>query len=128
MICEFCNTKLVTFKYIGYYDIDINSSKRAYIIILKDNFEEENDFKLLNNKEFIDISKCIIMHLENIEINNHNKTKHLIISPDCFKQSLMLLKTKKSKDIRSYYIELEKIFKFYLQYQNLHQKKILEDK
>jgi hypothetical protein len=115
-------------KYIGYSDIDINSSKRAYIIILKDNFEEDNDFKLLNNKEFIDISKCIIMHLENIEINNHNKTKHLIISPDCFKQSLMLLKTKKSKDIISYYIELEKIFKFYLEYQNLHQKKILEDK
>lgn len=31
---------------------------------------------------------------ENSIINTHNKVKHLIVSPDCFKQSLMLLKTK----------------------------------
>ncbi len=122
-------------KYIGYSDIDINSSKRAYIIILKDNFEELNDYKLLNSKEFLDISKCMIMHLENNGVNTHNKTKHLIVSPDCFKQSLMMLKTNKSKEIRKYYTELEKIFKFYLQYQstyqelkNLETKKELENK
>jgi hypothetical protein len=108
-------------KYIGYSDIDINSSKRAYVIILKDHFEEIKEYKLLNSKEFLDISKCMIMHLENNEINKHNKTKHLIISPDCFKQSLMLLKTNKAKEIRKYYTELEKIFKFYLQYQSKYQ-------
>lgn len=39
-------------KWIGYSEIDINSSKRAYLIILKDNFEENNDYKLLNFKKF----------------------------------------------------------------------------
>lgn len=50
-----------------------------------------------------------------------NKTKHLIVSPDCFKQSLMMLRTDKAKEIKKYYIELEKIFKFYLQYQTKYQ-------
>ena len=60
-------------------------------------------------------------HLENIEVNTHNKTKHLIVSPDSFKQSLMIVKTNKAKEIRKYYTELEKIFKFYLQYQSKYQ-------
>jgi uncharacterized C2H2 Zn-finger protein len=33
----------------------------------------------------------------------------------------MLLRTEKSKEIKKYYIELEKIFKFYLQYQSKYQ-------
>jgi hypothetical protein len=121
-------------KYIGYSDVDINSAKRTYLILLKDNFEEAGDYKLINSKEFLDIPKCAITHLENNEVNTHNKTKHLIVSPDCFKQSLMLLKTNKAKEIRKYYTELEKIFKFYLQYQskyqelkNLETKKLLEE-
>ena len=107
--------------WLGYSNIDIISSKRAYIIILKDNFEKDIDYKIINNKEFKEHSKCMDMHLENIEISDHNRTKHLIISPDCFKQSLMMIKTNKAKEIRKYYIELEKIFKFYLQYQAKYQ-------
>ncbi len=114
-------------KYIGYSEIDINSSKRTYLILLKDNFEEQNDYKLLNSKEFLKNSKCVITHLENSNINTHNKVKHLIVSPDCFKQSLMLLKTNKSKEIKKYYIELEKVFKFYLEYQNEYRKLELEN-
>ena len=108
-------------KYIGYSEVDINASKRCYLNILKDNFDELIDYKLLNNKEFIQNTKCQLWHLENKELNSHNKTKHLIVSPDCFKQTLMLLRTDKSKEIRKYYIELEKIFKFYLQYQAKYQ-------
>jgi phage anti-repressor protein len=108
-------------QYIGYSEHDINSSKRAYIIVLKDNFDENSDYKMFNNKEFKENAKCMMMHLENIDVNHHNKTKHLIVSPDCFKQSLMLLKTEKAKEIKRYYIELEKIFKFYLQYQAKYQ-------
>lgn len=108
-------------KYIGYSENDISSSKRTYSILLKDNFEENIDYKIFNNKEFKENSKCVVTHLENTNINTHNKTKHLIVSPDCFKQSLMLLRTEKAKEIRKYYTELEKIFKFYLQYQTKYQ-------
>jgi uncharacterized C2H2 Zn-finger protein len=107
--------------WIGYSDIDLPSAKRTYSLILKDNFEEIKDYKSLNSREFNIISKCVLAHLENYDFNLHNKTKHLLVSPDCFKQSLMLLKTNKSKEIRKYYTELEKIFKFYLQYQSKYQ-------
>jgi len=34
--------------------------------------------------------------------------KNIILSPDCFQESLMLLKTEKSKQIKKSYIELKK--------------------
>ena len=36
--------------------------------------------------------------------------------------------TSKSKEIKKYYIELERVFKFYLEYQNEYRKKELENK
>jgi len=107
--------------YIGYANNDINSSKRKYLNILKGNFEENNDYKLLNLNEFKQNSKCPTGHLEYKELNTHNKVKYLIVSPDCFKQSLMMIRTEKAKEIRKYYTELEKIFRFYILYQNKYQ-------
>jgi MSV199 domain-containing protein/T5orf172 domain-containing protein len=123
-------------KLMGFNRSEIKKNKQDYINILKDNFEENIDYKLINNKEFNESSKCQIMTLENSNLNTHNKVKHLLVSPDCFKQSLMLLRTNKSKEIRKYYIELEKIFKYYLEYQNLYkdnqlllsEDKIIKDK
>jgi len=114
--------------WMGYSETDINASKRRYINILKEKFKEDIDYKLINNKEFHESSKCSLEHLENKEINTHNKTKHLIVSPDCFKYTLMLIRTEKADKVREYYIELEKIFKFYLEYQNQYQLKQLEFK
>ena len=114
--------------WMGYNSEEDKNNKQNYIKILKENFEIEIDYKLLNTTSFNTSLSMLKVHLKNIEINNHNKTKHLIISPDCFKQSLMILRTEKAKEIKKYYIELEKIFKLYIQYQNEYQKKILEDK
>ncbi len=108
-------------KYIGYSDIDIKKGKLSYTKLLFNNFEENNDYKLLNSKEFHEFSKSFMKDLENYDLNTHNKVKHIVLSPDCFKQSLMMLRTDKSKEIRKYYIELEKIFKYYLHYQNKYQ-------
>ena len=112
-------------KYIGYSDNNIRAGKQAYLKILNDNFENGVDYKSLFSKEF---SMYVTTYIENIELNTHNKAKHLIVSPDCFKQSLMMLRTDKSKEIRKYYTELEKIFKFYLQYQSKYQElKIIKE-
>ena len=117
--------------WMGFNRSEIKKNKQDYLSILKDNFEEKYDYKLVNNKEFQESSKCQVLALENNEINTHNKTKHLIVSPDCFKLSLMLLRTNKAKEIREYYVELEKVFKFYLEYQNQYQlnesNKLLEE-
>ena len=115
-------------KYIGYMRSEYKKNKQDYLSILKENFEIEIDYKVLFLKEFEEFSKCQKLALENAVINEHNKVKHLIISPDCFKQSLMLLKTAKSKEIKKYYIELERIFKLYLEYQNKYRKFELENK
>jgi hypothetical protein len=42
--------------------------------------------------------------IENIDINTHNKVKHIIVSPKCFKKSLIMLRTNKSEEIKDYYI------------------------
>jgi hypothetical protein len=119
-------------KYIGYCE-NIAKAKQNYLHLISCNFEENIDYKSIFSKELQENSKYLLRYLENIDLNTHNKVKHLVVSPDCFKQSLMLLKTNKSKEIRKYYTELEKIFKFYLQYQtkyqelkNLETKKLLE--
>jgi hypothetical protein len=112
-------------KYIGY---EQSETKQDYLHILKENFEENIDYKFILSKEFEDFSKCQKLILRNIIINEHNKVNHLIISPDCFKESLMLLKTSRSKEIKKNYIELGKIFKFYLKYQNKYRKFELKNK
>ena len=106
--------------WMGYSNNEIKKGKLSYSKLLESNFDENKDYKMVHAKEFKENAKSLNQDLENID--THNKTKHLVVSPDCFKQSLMLLRTEESKIIRCYYLELEKIFKFYLQYQNEYQK------
>jgi hypothetical protein len=88
-------------KYIGYSRSEYKKNKQDYLNLLKENFDINIDFNILFLKEFEEFSKCQKLALENSIINDHNKVKHLIVSPDCFKQSLMLLKTNKSKEIKN---------------------------
>ncbi|KAG4044307.1 hypothetical protein PC123_g20235 [Phytophthora cactorum] len=60
------------------------------------------------------------------DIKSHNKTRHLLVSPDCFKQSLMMLEMSRAKEIRRYYVALEKIFKSYIRYCNAYTARQLE--
>jgi hypothetical protein len=109
---------------------DITKGKEKIVNLLKKHHIIDEEYKILNNDEYrylIESDNTFHSPLKG-EWNFGNVTKHIIMNSDCFKNICMLVKTKKSKDIRSYYIRLENIFKFYLEYQNLHQKKILEDK
>ena len=115
-------------KWMGYNCEDLRNNKKKYLIIIKDNFKENENYKLLNTNDFKNFYEYSKVLIENNTINEHNKVKHLIICPKSFKKSLMLLKTEKSYLIRDYYIELEDIFKDYLKYQNEYQKLLYEDK
>jgi MSV199 domain-containing protein len=108
-------------KLMGYKSEENKENKRQYLNLLKENFEENKDYKFMNSNEFREYSKCSLTPFENQNLNPHNKVKNLLVTPDCFKLSLMLLRTEKAKEIREYYVELEKIFKFYLEYQNEYQ-------
>ena len=119
-------------EYIGYDCNRERRNKEKYTDLLKRNFTENDNYKLINSMEFNNFlcpphggeeyieNKLII--LDKTNINMHNKVKHLIVSPDVFKESLMLMQTEKSKQIRKYYIALEKVYKAYLQYQNDYQR------
>lgn len=116
----------IILEWMGYSKNDIKKGKLSYTKLLENNFNNE-DYKLLNSNNFKEISKSFLKDLKNIQINEHNKVKHLIVSPKCFKKSLMLLKTNKSNEIRDYYIDLEDIFKNYIKYQNNYQKLLYEN-
>ena len=104
-------------------------NKDRYVELLKSNFNETIDFKQLNALEFKNVYVGVDPHIEvPKDINEHSKVKHLIVSPDTFKQSLMLLQTSKAKTIREYYVNLEKVFKLYLQYQSKFMENQLADK
>lgn len=110
---------------------DVKIGKEKIIKFLKSNFLENEDYKILSNSEF-DINNFCFTATEEQNNNEekrgaHNK-QYITVSPDCFKELCMYIGTSKSKEIKKYYIELEKVFKFYLEYQNEYRKKILEDK
>ena len=103
---------------------DIRRGKENIMNLLKRYFIEYDDYRILNNSEFIleDFMPVLERH-KNIDDEKrgiHNK-KFIIVSPDCFKELCMHVGTSRSKEIKRYYIELEKVFKFYLQYQSKYQ-------
>jgi hypothetical protein len=55
--------------------------------------------------EIVGMAKCDI-----------SKSKFLIMEPDDLKMAIMQLKTKKGRNIRQYYIDLEKLVKLYVEY------------
>lgn len=110
---------------------EINKGKEAIIKLLKKYNIENEEYKLLSNHEF-DINNFCSHQSEEQNKNEekrgaHNK-QYITVSPDCFKELCMHIGTNKSKEIKKYYIELEKVFKFYLEYQNEYRRLELETK
>ena len=110
---------------------DIKIGKEKIIKFLNREFEEGEDYKILNNNEFELNAFCsagAVKQNKNEEKRGAHNKQYIVTSPDCFKELCMHIGTSKSKEIKKYYITLEKIFKFYLEYQNLYQSNLLENK
>jgi phage anti-repressor protein len=118
-------------EWCGFNVKEFSLKKRAFDRML-DNFDEGKDYFKHTNTEYDGYYKnfiCQFWHIENTpqfpkpsEFKGKNKTKHLILTIDCFKQILMMLNTKKAKDIRVYYLALERLIKIYMRYQMYQQK------
>ena len=102
---------------------EINKGKEELIEIIKSEFEIEEDYKILNNDEFLNSDYKYIL---NSDSKFNNNIQHIIIKPDCFKLTCLQVGTVKSKDIYRYFLEIEKIFKFYLKYTSEFNKYELE--
>lgn len=115
--------------WLGYKDIRFG--KESINKLLKRNFIENEDYKILSNEEFNINDFCSAMMAKQTALKEDNRGAHnkqyITVSPDCFKELCMHVGTGKSKEIKKYYIELEKVFKFYLEYQNKYRKLELEN-
>ena len=109
--------------WLGYKDI--KHGKEQIIKLIKKYNKENEDYKILNHTEFDINNFCAGVEMtknkDEEKRGAHNK-QYIITSPDCFKELCMHTGTDKSKEIKKYYIELEKVFKFYLEYQNEYRK------
>ncbi len=106
--------------WIGYEALNKDyKPKQRYLEILNGHFELNIDYKHLTASGFKDF---YVQNLLNIEMptqfNTHNRTMHIVVSPNCFKESLMIMNTARSKQIRKYYLDVEKVFKAYMKYCN----------
>ena len=91
---------------------EISKGKELILRLLNKNFKIDEDFKIYNN--------------ENLPEDFHsppggewkfgNVTKHIVLSGDCFKELCLFTNTNKSREIKYYFLEIEKIFKFYNKY------------
>jgi hypothetical protein len=117
-------------EWIGYSSVDLHKPKERYIQLLENNFSLGNDYEHLTSSKMKRLGLSPGRYIElPANFNQHNKAKHLIVAPDCFKESLMLIQTAKAKQIRKYYLTLEKVFKAYLKYcGTFNEQKLLETK
>lgn len=89
-----------TLEWMGYHSDNESKLKRRYLNLLS-TFQSGRDYKYINSSELngISISICDIPDT----INAHNKVKHLLVSPQCFRETLIMLRTNKASIVRKYY-------------------------
>ena len=100
-------------EWFGYKEI---SKGKELILRLLKNFEINEDYKIYNNADLPEESCSPPGGEQDSNSHGGNNKKHIIINPDCFKEICMLINTIKSKEVRSYFLEIEKIFKLYNKY------------
>ena len=79
----------------------LNTSKHKLKEVLLKNFEENYDYTLEKKQK--------------VQINSTGRTTYheIFITPNCFKELCMISLTAKAKEVRKYFIEMEKLIKRY---------------
>ncbi len=120
----------------------IHDDKKRRLKDLLQGFEETKDYWIYSNKEYYeyyDKSICGKPQIGSDQLKPNyphpdtfigkNKTKHIVLTVQCFKMILMMLTTNKAHQIRLYYISLEQLIKTYSKYQlycQINQTRILK--
>ena len=116
--------------WMGWQSVEFKEKLRDCKNLLKRNFEENTDYKILKNKDYElflnqEITNIKGEHLLTFNSNfpipatgaSARSKTHLIVMPDAFRSLCMMINTEKGKQIRKYYLTLEKLIKAYNLYQ-----------
>lgn len=94
-------------RWMGYTCDRDRNNRQKYITILKNNFYEEKEYKIVSassiDKRYVEVAQ----------------SKVILVRSRQFKESLMLLYTERAKEIRRYYTLLEQILIDYINYEKL---------
>lgn len=104
-------------EWIGYNSVNKHDNKRHYHDMISKICKEGEDYKVLTIAEIKRLQEIGSANV-NIpeEITEGNRSKHIIIDPDSFKESLMMINTNRAKQVRKYYVRLERVYKQYVEY------------
>jgi phage anti-repressor protein len=72
--------------------------------------------KTLERTYMINIDYIININKKQINGSGGYNKKNILLTPDCFKRLCMLSKTKKAEEVRTYFLELEKLIHNYKNY------------
>ena len=97
-------------KWIGYTYVRDRDNKRKYLDLLINNFNRHIDYD--------ELSRIAVSNRVPKGALNNLAPNTIVVRADSFKKSLMMVRTDKAKQIRDYFITLEKIFINYLKYTN----------
>jgi hypothetical protein len=113
-------------KWMGYANEEIRKRKRDFMYLLKGS-NEGIDYYHYSNDEYKEFLTGVItpvnIYPSHGEGRNIVKIKHLLLSPDTLKSTMMRVSTSRGDQVRKYYIDLEKLFKTYVKYQSEYEKK-----
>jgi phage anti-repressor protein len=72
---------------------------------------------ILNHNPYVDVTGCLSSYNDLLDIKILKTNKEIILlTPDCFKRMCLLSRTKKAEEVRTYYLELEKLLNNYKDY------------
>jgi hypothetical protein len=107
-------------KWMGYSCEESWKRKQSFMKLLKD-ATEGRDYYHYSNDEYDRFLKYptgyVNIYPPSCVGHNVVKTKHLLLTPDTLRTTMMKVNTSRGDKVRKYYIGLEKIFKIYVKYQ-----------
>ncbi len=110
-------------EWCGFGATEFRKKKMMFVRIIEQ-FIENEDYWIYNNAEYADHyalekpqNSFGYPHPMKFNKRGMGKTKHIILTTDCFREILMMLNTKKALAVRKHYIQLEKLIILYMKYQ-----------
>ncbi len=113
--------------YINNYILQyLGCTFNKYIELLRDNFDEKREYKIFSDTSFKKIVDIFIIHSNTtaiprpvtsadvIESDSDIYARHMIVEPNAFKHSCLMIGSTRGKAIRQYFMNKRELAKIYI--------------